>query len=381
MKQKVLQFIGSFHEGGSERQAVQLCSLLKDEGSFQVFAATLDRSGSLLNEIGSLKLGEIPEYKLTSFYDANFIKQAKKCAEFIRRNEIDVVHTHDFYTNIFGMTAAFLARRPARIASKRETLSKSGSQFFIERQSFRLADRIVANAGAVKDFLTEQGVPHAKIETIYNGIDIRRVAGENERQRNSILTDFGLPAIENLRFVTLVANMRSEVKDHRMFLKGAAKISEKFENVRFIAAGEGELTGELKEFSNQLGIGDRVFFTGRCSNVANLLAVSDVCVLTSRSEGFSNSILEYMAAGKPVIATDVGGANEAIVEGETGFLVNSGDDSMFSDRVLELLLDGEKAERFGEAGKSRVERLFSTDAQLGKTIELYKSVLKDRSKI
>src|SRR5262249_39955362 len=117
----VLQFIGSFHQGGSERQAVQLTRLLHEEGSFNVSVATLENVGVLKSEVEKLGLTEINEFRLASFYDANFVKQLMRCAGFLRENKIEIVHTHDFYTNIFGMFAAQLARVPLAIASKRET--------------------------------------------------------------------------------------------------------------------------------------------------------------------------------------------------------------------------------------------------------------------
>jgi glycosyltransferase involved in cell wall biosynthesis len=106
-----------------------------------------------------------------------------------------------------------------------------------------------------------------------------------------------------------------------------------------------------------------------------LLSVSDVCVLSSSSEGFSNSILEYMAAAKPVVATDVGGAREAVVEGETGFLVRSGDDEALGERIITLLRDPDRALAMGQRGRSVVEEKFSSEAQLKRTHQLYDRLL------
>ncbi len=374
MQKNVLQLIGSFHQGGSERQTVQLCKLLTNNGTFRVFAACLDGEGSLRNEIESLNLGEIPEFKLHNFYDTNFIKQIRLCAKFIKKNNISVVHTHDFYTNIFGMAAAFYARVPVRIASKRETQSKTGKQMLLERQAFRLAHKILANADAVKNFLVETGVPKEKIVTIYNGLDLERLTPSADLEREEVLAEFNLPT--DFQFVTIVANLRSDVKNHRMFLRAAKKVSEKIEKIGFILAGEGELTEELKQFARKLTIENHTFFIGRCDKVAEILSVSDVCVLSSKSEGFSNSILEYMSASKPVVATNVGGASEAVDEGETGFLVESDDDEALANRLIELLENPEKAGIMGENGRNRVEENFSLSAQLEKTLELYESLLK-----
>ena len=380
MKKNVLELTGSFLQGGSERQAVQLSRLLHEEGSFRVFVGCLDRTGELKQEIEQLGIKEIPEFKLTSFYDANFLRQAKRCAEFIKMNEISIVHTHEFYTNIFGMFSAFFARVPVRIASKREMLSKSKNQFFVERQAFRLADKIVVNAEAVKQFLVEMGVTRKKIVTVYNGLDLQRLRPSQNTNREEILRELGLPVTEKMQFVTIVANLRSDVKNHRMFLRAAQNVKGKIKNVAFVLAGEGELIESLKGFAQDLGIKKDVFFMGGGTKIGELLSISDICVLSSKSEGFSNSILEYMSAGKPVVATRVGGADEAVIEGETGFLVESEDNETMAKRLIDLLQNPKKAERFGVNGRQIVEEKFPLSAQLTKTLELYDELLKKKSK-
>jgi glycosyltransferase involved in cell wall biosynthesis len=107
-----------------------------------------------------------------------------------------------------------------------------------------------------------------------------------------------------------------------------------------------------------------------------LLSISELCVLSSRAEGFSNAILEYMAAARPVVATDVGGAREVIREGETGYLVPSGDDVKMAARLIELLRDPAKARRMGDEGRRVVEEDFSCEAQLARTEELYSRLLR-----
>src|SRR5205085_6589156 len=133
--------------------------------------------------------------------------------------------------------------------------------------------------------------------------------------REAMLVSFGLPVERDLRFVTIVANLRHPVKDHPTFLRAASHVWRAFPQARFILVGEGELTDAMQQLAAQLGISEQTFFIGRSERVADLLAVSDVCVLSSQAEGFSNSILEYMAAARPAVVTDVGGAREAITDG------------------------------------------------------------------
>ena len=371
MKRNVLQIIGSFHQGGSERQAVQLTRLLREDDSFNIFLAALNNEGVLKSEAERMGFTTIPEFRLNSFYDLNFLRQLKRCARFIRENKIQIVHTHDFYTNIFGIAAARIARAPLKIASKRETSGmKSRAQERIERRIFGVADAIVVNAKAVENYLVDAGVSAAKINVIYNGLDLERLKPK-ETNRRKICEELNLPTDENIKFITLVANLRHAVKNQPMFLRAAKTISEKFPEARFVLAGEGELKTNLENMAKHLSIFDKTHFIGRCVKVPELLSVSFVGVLTSFAEGFSNSILEYMAANLPVVATSVGGASEAIIENETGFVVESDDDKLMAEKLIYLLENSRKANVMGAAGRKIVEEKFSCETQLRRTLELY----------
>jgi len=139
-----------------------------------------------------------------------------------------------------------------------------------------------------------------------------------------------------------------------------------------VLAGEGRLIEDMRLMARELGIEDRTFFLGLCLRTAELLAVSEVCVLSSKDgEGFSNSLVEYMAAARPVVATDVGGAREAIIPGETGYIVPAKDHEKMASRIVELLLEPERARAMGERGKLVVEEKFSCETQLARTLQLY----------
>ena len=131
----------------------------------------------------------------------------------------------------------------------------------------------------------------------------------------------------------------------------------------------------LRQLTAELGIADDVNFIGRCDDVASLLFASHVGVLSSKAEGFANAILEYMAAGLPVVATDVGGVREAIVEGETGHIVASGDDEAMAERIIQVLKDDDKARMMGARGKAMVSEKFSSEHHLHNTLELYDELL------
>lgn len=377
MKPAVLQLIDSFNQGGSELQATQLTRLLSESGTFSVHLATLNPDGPLRASVENLKLPEIRAYPLSSFYDLNAVRQLRSLTSYLRKHQIKVVHTHDFYTNVFGMAASMLARVPVRIASMRETAGmRTSSQLSAQRLAYKLASKVVGNSKAVRARLLADGVPESKITVLYNGLDLDRLV--TTKSKSEVLSEFGLAGKDDAQFVTIVANMRHDVKDYPMFLRAAAQIRGKVEEAHFLLAGEGELTSHLQSIAVDLGIAPRTHFLGRCDQVAELLSISNVCVLSSKAEGFSNSILEYMAAGRPVVATDVGGAREAIVEGQTGYLVQSGDADSLAARVIELLVDKEKARQFGASGRRVVEEKFSTASQLQNVETLYSELLRQR---
>ena len=255
------------------------------------------------------------------------------------------------------------------------------TQRFVERAAYRLAHAVVANCEDVRQQLIREGVPAQKVRTIYNGLDLERVQPA-QTERKEILKSLNLP--EGARFVTIMANMRAHVrgpepicfKDHPTFLRAARRVYESVPEAAFIIGGEGELLDATRELARSLGIEDRTFFIGRCQDVGSVLSVSDVCVLSSSSEGFSNAILEYMAAGRPVVATDVGGAKEAIVHGETGYLVPAGDHEKMANHIISLLLDHESASSMGESGRRRVNETFSTVKQLQNVESLYTELLR-----
>jgi glycosyltransferase involved in cell wall biosynthesis len=281
------------------------------------------------------------------------------------------------------MTGAALARVPVRIAARRETDGmRTQAQKIVERCAFRLAHVVAANSDAVGRELVRDGVDARKIVTVYNGMDTRRVHPLPELNREQTLASLGLPADgARRRFVTVVANMRHPVKDQATFLRAARRVSAAVHDAAFVLAGEGMLVEHYRALAAELGLAERVFFTGRCARVAELLAVSEVCVLSSRGvEGFSNSIIEYMAAARPVVATDVGGAAEAVEDGETGYVIKPGDEEALATRIVELLDDPEKARAMGERGLLRVGKKFSCEAQLARVEALYASLLGGRRK-
>lgn len=353
---------------------MSLTKRLLEEAAFDVLVATLHNEGVLKAEIERLGV-RVAEFKLDSFFRLSFVLQAWRCARWMRSNHVDLVHTHDFYTNVFGMTAARLAGIKARVASKRETTGmRTAAQDRVEKWAFGLAKSIVVNSGAVHAHLLDRGIADEKLHLIYNGLDLSSFTGESS-SRAELLSSLGLQHLSPKRLVTLVANLRHDVKNVPMLLRAAQRITAEIADADIVIAGEGELEQDLRALAAGFGIADRVHFIGRCGQVPELISASTVCVLTSKAEGFSNSILEYMAAGRPVVATNVGGAPEVIEDGVNGYLVKSDDDDALTQRLIDFLTDEAKARSFGSQGRRVVNERFSDKIQLEKTLDLYRSLL------
>jgi len=379
MALRLLHLIDSFHQGGTERQAVQLVRLLYETGRYGVHVAVLNGDGILRGEVDRLGIGPIEEFRLEGFHRPSTAWQLQRFVGLLRRLKIDLLHTHDFYTNIFGMAGGAAAGVRMRVASRREIdVGRTRAQRFVERRAFTAAHALVVNAEAIKRDLTRNGVPSRKIHTIYNGVDASRVQVAPATGRAEALGALGVAAPDDCLFVTILANLRLPIKDHPTFLRAARLVRQAVPQARFIIAGEGELLEPMRRLGAELGLSADVFFTGPCRMVPELLSVSDVCVLSSMSEGFPNVIVEYMTAGRPVVSTDVGGAGEAIIDGSTGFLVAPGDFERMADRIIRLLPDAPQRKRMGWLGRTIALEKFSLRSQLERTEALYEKLATGR---
>lgn len=379
-KPAVLHLICSLHCGGTETQMVRLVNRLAESKEVTLHVGLMRMEGKLLEHLDVQNLASVREFPVRSFFTPHFIIELFRTALYLRSRGIQIVHTHDFYSNVFGILSALIARTAVIVGSKRETFGvRTKWQEIVERWAFRLATVVVANSVAVRDMLKASGLAQSQINVIYNSVD-RRDINAHLLPQSSLYTAIGLANNSDIRFVTLVANMRNEVKNHSMFLEVASLLAAQFENVHFVVVGEGPLKSKYQELALTLGIASRVHFIGHRTDIEALLQDSYVGVLTSNAEGFANVILEYMAAGLPVVATDVGGASEAIIAGETGFIVKPKDSVAMAGQISYLLSNPEKAREMGKKGKERVIKHFSQDRLTTEVLDLYQSLLMTKTK-
>jgi glycosyltransferase involved in cell wall biosynthesis len=273
--------------------------------------------------------------------------------------------------SIAGTLAGKLGGAPVILTSRRDLgYYYTPRTLGVMRLLNHITTRITANCNAARLAAAElEKVDAGKIDVLYNGVDLaafRRGADEQT----------AVPVPSDRKVVGIVANYRP-VKDLPLFLKAAAVIAQEEPETVFLLAGAGILEGDLKELARSLGIADRTIFTCGRGAVPPYLHRMSVACLSSTSEGLSNSILEYMAAGLPVVATDVGGNRELIEDGGTGFLVRDRTPEAFAAPIMRLLRDDGMRARFGQAGFERCRRMFDIGVAVEKTANYYEALMAD----
>ena len=371
---RVLKFINNFYIGGTERQFVYAANGL-DRSRFAVDVACLTREGPLIDSLSQdVQVHTYPSHG--SFYSCRSILSQLRLVKDIRKRQFDLVHTYGWYPNVFAIPASRLAFRPTIIASIRDagaymTKTKIRALKFV----CSLADCVLANSDAGRNWLIEQGVKEEKIEVIPNGIVL-----PPRRERGSWLSavrkEFGIPA--GTPVCACVGRLVSG-KGIEFYLRAARIVLERGWDVRFLMIGAGgpqkNYRSEVETLAQQLMVDHRVIFTGQRQDVPDILRDVDIVVHPSLTEGLSNVILEAMAGCIPVVATRVGGNPELVEDGRTGFLVPVENSEEIANAICRLLDQPEMAHAFGERARRRVVDEFSIDRMLSKTEALYLRLL------
>ena len=331
-----------------------------ESGGVEVFAARRHaaRKGSLLRN------------------PAHAAVVSAKLFRLIRRWRPDIVHFYLPGPYLIGAPVAMAARVPIKVMSRRSLARYQLNRptvARIERFLHPRMDAVTGNSRAVVDELIGEGVAEAKVRLIYNGVDVvEPIQDRGEARRALGLDDGALVGV-------IVANL-IPYKGHRDLIKGLSHVAPHLPSGwRVLLAGRDHgLRSELEALAASRGIGANIEFLGERSDIPRLLAAADFGLLTSKEEGFSNVILESMAAGLPMIVTDVGGNPEAVLDGETGLVVPASDPKAIGTAVLRLARDPDLRRRLGEAGRERVAREFSMDRCVNAHDELYRELFAAR---
>ncbi|HZD32191.1 MAG TPA: glycosyltransferase family 4 protein [Candidatus Angelobacter sp.] len=343
-------------DAGTERLVVETARRL-DHTKFEVHVCCLEDSPQLRSLDGICQTEVFPTDEIDS---VRGFRQVRAFRRYASRHNIQVVQAFMNRSSILAVLAAFGTRQVV-ITSRLNTGYWYTPKW---RTFFRILNlgttRILTNSLAGRDIvMNAENLAATKIDVLYQGVNAEHF---NPGLGNpTVCTQLGIA--EHVAVVGIVANLRP-VKDIPLFLRAAKVVLEACPETAFLVVGQGEMLGELRALAGDLGIRNNVFFTRGEGQVIDYLARMSIGCLTSFSEGFSNAILEYMAVGLPVVATDVGGNREAVADGETGLLVRERSPEAFAQPIIELLHNNELRERMGEAALQRCLRKF----EFGKTI-------------
>ena len=374
-RRRVFFLVDSFEIGGTETQAVEL-ALRLDPARYAVTLGCLRMSGPLLAKLNGSTVS-VMEWKAGGGVNSpRGMYQILRLARFLRRARFDIVHAHDLWSNLFAIPAAWLARVPVVISSRRDLAhlawyTPRRRKFLRGLQS--LSSAVLVNSGQISEQLVhEDGFRPEFIRVIHNGIDLDRFS-RLVPERGRIF-----PGLDNCRLIVSTGNMHSDVKGHPTLIEAARNVCGKFPQVKFVLIGDGKKRAEFEAKVSELGLQSNFLFLGSRQNVPEILACCDIAVLPSQAEGFSNALLEYMAMGLPTVATDVGGNPEVIENGVNGLLVKPNHPASLADAISSLLENPHFASQLGSAGKERVRRHFNF-AQLTSNVDaLYTELLQAR---
>lgn len=362
--------------GGAERALMRIIRLLPQE-KFRPTAITFraDESQPWVTNF-PCPLTIIP---LGRTYNWNAFQAARRIRNYIRQQNIHIVHTFFETSDLYGGLVAKFAGRVALISSRRDM---GILRTFKHRLGYRLLngmfDRVVTVSEKVRQYcLQVDQFPPEKVVRVYNGVDDCWTGGVG---RSRVRASLGLSDQDLV--ITTVANIR-RIKGIDILVEAAARLKNRFPNARFIVVGnvnEPEYMHHLQKLVVRNQLEQQFRFIGPRKNIPAILEASDVFVLPSRSEGFSNALVEAMLCRLPCVATDVGGNAEALHDSVNGHLVQNESVEQLMEAIALLLVNGELRNRMGSEGRRIALELFTVERMRDELIAVYEAVLRNQKK-
>ncbi|MGB9715901.1 MAG: glycosyltransferase [Thermodesulfovibrionales bacterium] len=295
----------------------------------------------------------------------------------MKKKEINVVKTHNYYANLYGRLSALMAGVPVKIASVQidyHRKDKSIIRRIVNNLLSKITDKVVAISESVKmDILKYDHVPEDKVTVIYNGIDGDRFSGI---EKNLIRSELGISP------ETLVIGTVGRLvfqKGHQYLLEAISKLKGRIPRLMLLIVGDGRLKDELKDYAKALNISQDVLFLGNRRDIPEILSAIDIFVFPSLWEGLGMALIEAMAAGKPIIATDIPPIREIVNSEKVGILVPPKNSNAIADSIEFLFHNKNFAENLSNAARERVFTTFHIKTTARQYTELFENIL--RSKI
>jgi len=346
--------------GGTELGVVKLVNALPPSDVVSAVASC--------KPADSLKDRLAPGVKLFEFHrrDGNDPRFVGQLVRLFRREKPDVVHTHSWGTLVEGIVAARLARVPHVIHGEHGTMEERPRNLRVQRWLWPRADRLLSVSSRLAERMADRvGFERSRIQVIRNGIDTVRFS---PAPRDKARAAFGFGEAD---VVIGTAGRLVPVKDQATLIAALGLLKARGVDFTCVIAGDGPLRTALLEQIENAGLSESIRLLGARADIDQVLAALDIFVLSSVSEGMSNTILEAMATGLPVVATRVGGADELVEDGKSGLLVPSQDPARMADALAGLVADRQKRSAMGASGRERALSIFPFDGMIAAYRDLY----------
>ena len=368
-KIKVVHLISQFGTGGAENGIINIANHIDTE-RFEMSICAFAGSGS---QISRLDPNRTKYYQIEK-RPGNDFKLPFRLIQLFKELRPDIIHTHAWGTLCEGLIAAKAASIPAIIHGEHGTLQRKKGNIYVQRFAWRFADMVLSVSRNHAEQIAESiGFPKNRITVIANGVDTMRF--NPEINGASLKNELQLKKED---IVIGTVGRLVDVKNHYLLISAFAKLSKFWPNIRLVIVGDGPLRDDLAKFAALWGCATKTHFLGRRSDVAHILAGMDIFALTSHNEGMSNTILEAMSSGIPVVATAVGGNPELVVNEATGILFAPNDLDQLIEALESLIHDPAKRKKWGEAGRARTIEKFSLEVMVRRYEQIYQLCLKNQ---
>jgi L-malate glycosyltransferase len=362
------QLLLSLTMGGGEVLAARIARRLNDRFRFVFFC--LDEMGTLGQELRA----EGFEVRVLTRRPGLDLRCMRRLARWLGEQQVDVLHAHQYTPFFYAATARWLHRRQAVIFTEHGRMFPDyprrkrmlANRFLVGRR-----DRVIGVGQAVRQALiANEGLSDDRVAVIYNGIDLAAYEGLTVGH-GSLRQEFGWTGDH---FVIVQVARLNKLKDHLTAIRAFARLRASLPEARLLIVGEGEERRSIEVEITKQNLGAYVRLAGLRTDVPRLLADCDLLWLTSVSEGIPLTLIEGMAAGLPVVSTDVGGVSEVVATDETGLLVPAANDQHLAEAVLKLARDPVLRQRLASAGKRRAFEQFSEDKMVAAYADLYQEL-------
>lgn len=307
---------------------------------------------------------------LSSLRTVNAFSAASRFYRFLRHHHVDVVQVHHADPAYLGVPVARLARVPKVLQTKYDVgYWLKGADLWMHRFLRRWVDETIANCEACRQAsIAQEWSPEEKVQVLDNGIELDRLTR---------IPPIQFEDRQHVR-VGMLANLRP-VKDAETFVRAAHRLSAERPHLSFHLIGDGEQRASLEQLASELGVVDHVVFHGHVAEPSQLIGEMSIGVLCSLSEGLPHALLEFMAAGRPVVATQVGGNAEIVDDGHTGRLVPAGDPEALANAIAQMLDTPLATKRMGIAAQKNVAERFALDAMTRRFEAFYERIFDQRA--